>query len=78
MRAKILEEMDAFKNQDSFTKENLEDALRAITSLIGKCEKVEERLTPGTAQHTLIKNRLKAFYVSVSLITKALEGVSNE
>lgn len=74
MRAKMLEEMEIFKNQADFTKETLDEALRAVTSLIHKCEKVEEKLKEWTAQHTLIKNRLKAFYVSLALIMKALDN----
>lgn len=56
-----------------FTKEELEEALRAITSTISKCEKVEPKLKPGTSQYTLLVRRIKAFKVASSLITKALE-----
>lgn len=59
---------------EGFTREELQEALRAITSLIGKCEKVQEKLREGTAQYTLTKNRLKAFYISLALINKALEN----
>ncbi len=55
------------------TKEDLSEALRAITSMIHKCEKAQEKLRPGSSSHTLTKNRIKALYIATSLITKALE-----
>ena len=58
---------------DSYTKEELQEALRAVTSLIGKCEKAQEKLKQGTSQWSLLKNRIKAFHISSDLITKALE-----
>ncbi|MFB0920305.1 MAG: hypothetical protein QMB62_05430 [Oscillospiraceae bacterium] len=58
---------------DDFTKEELEEALRAITSVIRKCEKVQEHTAQGTPQYTLLRNRLKALRISSALITKALE-----
>ncbi len=59
---------------DYFSKEDLTEALRAITSLISKCEKAQEKLTQGTPQWTLLKNRIKALRISASLITNALQG----
>ncbi len=59
---------------DSFSKEDLTEALRAITSLISKCEKAQAKLTQGTPQCTLLKNRIKALRISASLITNALQG----
>lgn len=58
---------------DSFTKEELNEALRAVTSLISKCQKAQEKLPEGTSQQTLLKNRIKALKISSALITKALE-----
>jgi len=46
---------------DNFTKDELEEALRAIDSTISKCEKVQPKLKPGTSQHTLLIRRIKAF-----------------
>lgn len=61
------------EDMDSYTKEELEEALRAIDSTISKCEKVLPKLKPGTSQHTLLIRRIKAFRISSSLITKALK-----
>ena len=58
-----------------YTKEELTEALRAVTSIIHKCEKAQEKFPEGTAHHPLLKNRLKAMYISKTLIEEALNGV---
>ena len=57
---------------DSYTKEELEEALRAIVSTIGKCEKVRTKLKPGTSQHTLLVRRIKALHIASALIQREL------
>ncbi len=57
----------------SFTREELEEARRAIDSTIGKCEKVLPKLKQGTAQHTLLVRRIKALQITAVLIGQALE-----
>lgn len=56
----------------NYTKEELEEAHRAIISTIGKCEKALLRLKENSAQHTLLSRRIKAFRISVVLIESAL------
>lgn len=56
-----------------YTREDLREALRAISSLIGKCEKAQEKLKQGTSQHTLLVRRIEAFHISAILITEAME-----
>lgn len=56
-----------------FSREELSEALRAVVSLIGKCVKVQKKLRKGTAQYTLMKNRLKAFRISAALIRRDLK-----
>lgn len=58
---------------DNYTKEELEEALRAIASTINKCEKVLPKLKQGTSQHTLLIRRIKALHIALTLITKELE-----
>jgi hypothetical protein len=58
----------------NFTKEELEEALRAITSTIGKCEKVQPKIKQGTSQHTLLTRRIKAFHIASVLIEKELSS----
>lgn len=57
---------------EAFTKEELQEALRAIASTIGKCEKVQPKLKPGTPQHTLLVRRIKALYIASALIKREL------
>ncbi|APQ97840.1 hypothetical protein [Clostridium botulinum] len=54
---------------DKYTEEELIEALRVISSTISKCEKIQPKFAEGTSQHTLLKNRIKAMYISKSLIT---------
>ena len=54
---------------DEFTKEELLEALRVVSSTINNCEKIQPKFAEGTSQHTLLKNRIKALYISKSLIT---------
>ena len=60
--------------EDEFTKEELQEAVRAIHSLLSKCEKAQQKLIPGKSQHSLMNNRIKALRISSSLINKALES----
>lgn len=55
-----------------FTKEELTEALRAVSSVIQKCEKAQEKFPNGNSHHTLLKNRLKAMYIAKTLIEKEL------
>ena len=55
---------------DDFTKNEMEEALRAITSMINRTEKAKKKFAQGTSQHTLQKNRLKALHIASSLILK--------
>jgi hypothetical protein len=57
---------------DQYTKEELEEALRAIVSTISKCEKVQPKLKEGTAQHTLLIRRIKALNIASELIKREL------
>jgi len=54
---------------DKYTKEELEEALQIVSSAISRCEKIQPKFVAGTSQHTLLKNRVKALYISKSLIT---------
>lgn len=56
-----------------YTRQELEEALRAINSIIHKCEKAQEKFPEGNSHHTLLKNRLKAMYISKDLIEERME-----
>ncbi|MEY8355693.1 hypothetical protein AALB39_20360 [Lachnospiraceae bacterium 54-53] len=55
---------------EKYTHGQLEAALQMIASIISRCEKTQPEFAEGTSQHTLLKNRIKAMYISKSLITK--------
>ena len=63
---------------DNFSKEELEEALRAITSTISKCEKVQPKLKQGTSQHTLLIRRIKALQIATALIIQTLESQNEQ
>lgn len=54
---------------DKYTREELEETLQILSSVISRCEKAQLKFVEGTSQHTLLKNRIKALYISKSLIT---------
>ncbi len=53
---------------DRYTREELQETLRMVTSTISKCEKAQLKFAVGTSQHTLLKNRIKAMYIAKSLL----------
>ncbi|MBU3144845.1 hypothetical protein [Clostridium sp. CF012] len=54
---------------DKYTREELVESLQVVSSTISKCEKMQLKFAEGSSQHTLLKNRIKAMYISKSLIT---------
>lgn len=57
----------------SYTREELEEAIKAISSTVGKIEKVREKDTLGTSQRTLIERRLKALKIASELIVEKIK-----
>ena len=58
---------------ESYTKDELQEAERAIMSLLHKCEKVVEKLERGRSQHTLTVRRIQALRISSELIARELK-----
>ncbi len=58
---------------ESYTKEELQEALRAIASTVSKIEKVREKASLGASQQTLIERRLKAFRIATELISREIK-----
>lgn len=54
---------------DHFSQEELADALREVSSSISRCEKMQPKFAEGTSQYSLLKNRIRALYISKALIT---------
>lgn len=51
-----------------YEKNELESAMQIVSSTIIKCEKIQPKFALGTPQHSLLKNRLNALYISKALI----------
>ena len=52
-----------------FSKEELEKAISLLSSTIINCEKMKLKFLEGTSQHSLLKNRIKALYISKFLLS---------
>ncbi len=48
---------------DNNTKRELTEALKEVSSFIGRCEKMQGKFEEGTSQHSLLRNRIKALYI---------------
>ena len=61
-------------------KEELEKTISLLSSTITKCEKMQLKFSVGTPQHSLLKNRIKALYISKALLMgdKTLNYTSKE
>ena len=59
---------------DNYTTDELQEALRPIASLISKSEKAQQKLAPGTWQHTMLRDNLKALHIASALMKKASEN----
>src|SRR5690606_3736151 len=63
-----------------FGKEELEKAISLLFSTISNCEKMQLKFSEGTSQHSLLRNRIKALYISKSLLSsdKTINYTSKE
>lgn len=55
---------------DSYTRGELQEAIRPIASLISKTEKAQQKLAPGTWQHTMLGDNLKALHIASALMNQ--------
>ena len=51
------------------TEQERADALKVVTSVITRCERVQPKFVPGTPQHTLLKNRIQAMKIAEGLFS---------
>ena len=61
-----------------YTKDELQEALRAITSTISKCEKTQKTMAVDDrhkSQQILLQRRIKALKIAEALITRELEAL---
>ena len=52
-----------------FCKVELEKAISLLSSTIINCEKMQLKFSEGTSQHSLLRNRIKALYISKALLS---------
>lgn len=52
-----------------FNKDELEKTISLLSYTLTKCEKMQLKFSEGTSQHSLLKNRIKALYISKELLT---------
>lgn len=62
---------------DSYTTNELQEVLRPIASLISKSEKAQQKLAPGTWQHTMLGDNLRALHIVSALMNKETQGTIN-
>ena len=55
---------------DNYTTDELQEALRPIASLISKSEKAQQKLAPGTWQHAMLRDNLRALHIASALMNK--------
>lgn len=60
-------------NESKYMKEELEEALQTITSVIDRVGNVQPKFEEGTPQHTLAVRRIKAFRIASVLVEKELK-----
>ena len=57
--------------------DDLRDAQRPIASLLSKSEKAQQKLKPGTWQHTMLRDNLKALHLASALMNKKGDDAGN-
>lgn len=62
------------KDSATFTRDDLEAAVRALASTLGKCEKALPRLKAGSSQHTLLTRRIDALRIALVLLERELDA----
>jgi hypothetical protein len=55
----------------------LQVALQPIASLISKSEKAQRKLVPGTWQHTMLRDNLKALRIASALMSKETDDTNS-
>ncbi len=59
---------DETYHADDLARDDLHAALRAFASMVSRVEVTQAKSSPGTSQHTLLTNRLKALRIAESLV----------
>ena len=56
------------------TTDESQGAIQPIASLISKSEKAQQKLTPGTWQHTMLQENLRALHIAFALMSRRTGG----
>jgi hypothetical protein len=54
--------------------DELQGTILPIASLISKSERAQQKLTPGTWQHTMLQGNLKALRIAFALMNRSMNG----
>jgi len=54
----------------------LQEVIQPIASLISKSEKAQQKLTPGTWQHTMLGENLRALHIALALMSRRTDGAA--
>jgi len=65
---------EASGDSDEPTRSDLEEALGALDSMIERVDRTQAKFSPGTSQHSLQRNRLKALRIARSAVMSALDA----
>jgi len=60
------------KGSKEYTREELTDAIRPVTSIISKCTKAQQKLAEGNSYHTRFQKLINAMEISKALITEEI------
>jgi hypothetical protein len=52
----------------------VQESIQPIASLIRKSEKAQQKLSPGTWQHTMLQENLRALHIAFALMQKKTNG----
>jgi len=61
-----------------FPAEEVQGALRPLASLLSKSEKAQLRVAPGTWQHTMLRDNVKALRLALALLRDETNGFARE
>ena len=59
---------------EPFSKDDLEESIKSISSILCKCNKAFTKFKQGTPQYTLLLKRIKALEMSLVLLEKELSN----
>lgn len=60
----------------NYSRDEIQEALRPLESLISKSEKAQQKLKPGTWQHTMLRDNQKALHLASALMEEGAGGAA--